>query len=402
MLIGNIKYNMVVFVSKLHIPIDRYFSIGNQRSGGLEGLRGFAAFIVIIHHYVNWIVQNIYPHSMAYGFLQLTGHLGSSGVALFFTISGYLIHSISMERPQPYFEFIKKRLRRIYPLAFFCITFALIGKLALGQLFIPVITGVKWLDILCNYLFVPGVFPAPALYTVTWTLSYEMLFYITCPFIALLFKQLNFTSTAKIFFCFFISTLILLFLREQNIICFFIIGILVYETVSHLKFSIKFKAPLDAVGLLAGTSVFIYWQLCLAKVLPYPLPADRIGIDIQKILFFGFGVYVISSAAIGTSGYVASFFSRSIFRFLGNISYSLYLTHIFVLTGLMHFFPYKDHQYISDFYFFIYLLIFITLAIMFAAGTFLVIERPLSLDGKWPWQAGRSEYIVSRKQMSEA
>jgi peptidoglycan/LPS O-acetylase OafA/YrhL len=34
---------------------NQYFAIGDQRLPGLEGVRGIAAFMVVIHHYVNYV-----------------------------------------------------------------------------------------------------------------------------------------------------------------------------------------------------------------------------------------------------------------------------------------------------------------------------------------------------------
>jgi peptidoglycan/LPS O-acetylase OafA/YrhL len=33
------------------------FTVGDQRMAALEGLRGVAAFLVVIHHYVNWVID---------------------------------------------------------------------------------------------------------------------------------------------------------------------------------------------------------------------------------------------------------------------------------------------------------------------------------------------------------
>jgi peptidoglycan/LPS O-acetylase OafA/YrhL len=64
----------------------------------LDGLRGFAIFLVILYHYIA-----IVPHGRSHSLSSMAGTalgLGASGVDLFFILSGFLIGGILLEYKQ--------------------------------------------------------------------------------------------------------------------------------------------------------------------------------------------------------------------------------------------------------------------------------------------------------------
>ena len=149
---------------------------------GTEGLRGFAALLVLYSHFL-WHGYEIDPHYAPWsGFWALDASQGA--VLLFFVISGYVIGLTN----QKSFElsnlvlYAKRRIIRIYPLYFLAVTASLLVVLRIGLPSLKTIIG--------NYLFLQndleyGHFHVPLLKgnTNLWSLNYEVLYYILFPFV---------------------------------------------------------------------------------------------------------------------------------------------------------------------------------------------------------------------------
>ena len=77
----------------------------------LDGLRGIAILLVLLHH--------LWPTKGALSHLGRISEAGWIGVDLFFVLSGYLITGILLDsagRPHYYRNFIVRRTLRIFPL----------------------------------------------------------------------------------------------------------------------------------------------------------------------------------------------------------------------------------------------------------------------------------------------
>ncbi|MFL6799795.1 MAG: acyltransferase family protein [Xanthobacteraceae bacterium] len=145
----------------------------------IQYLRALAAGLVVLQH-------ALAPAS-AHAARPLFGDLG---VALFFVISGYIMWRTTCGGGRGPLAFWAARLVRIVPLYWlFTTLFVLVALLLPGALSSE--PGLDPAFILKSYLFVPAVHPhdghvAPV-YTLGWTLNYEMFFYLVfgaCLFIA--------------------------------------------------------------------------------------------------------------------------------------------------------------------------------------------------------------------------
>src|SRR5271168_2996388 len=84
--------------------------------GELDGLRGVAALVVFVHHFF----QTSAKEDSANWLLRLSTY-GSSGVDVFFVLSGYLITSLLLvdrDKPNYFHNFYWKRALRILPVYF--------------------------------------------------------------------------------------------------------------------------------------------------------------------------------------------------------------------------------------------------------------------------------------------
>src|SRR5262244_2354960 len=70
--------------------------------GSMEGLRGFAVFLVFLVHYVTLIDPWIASASSLASFARALHSIGNAGVDLFFVLSGYLIYGSLISRYQPF------------------------------------------------------------------------------------------------------------------------------------------------------------------------------------------------------------------------------------------------------------------------------------------------------------
>ena len=162
-----------------------------DRFSTLDGLRGFLAFGVFIHHGAVWysyVRTGVWepPHSVLYA------NLGQDCVALFFMITGFLFWTKLLDGRTREFDWPRlyvSRLLRLTPLYVFTMV---VGALLLAssmhfQLLVPVrqlaVEAIRWLSF--TILGTPAVNGSKeslvVIAGVTWTLPYEWLFYCALP-----------------------------------------------------------------------------------------------------------------------------------------------------------------------------------------------------------------------------
>jgi len=145
-----------------------------RRSGSrlawLDALRGFAALCVVFDHSTTLVLRPL--HNYLYQWLNF----GQYGVFVFFLVSGYIIPA-SLERKGSIRGFWVSRAFRLYPLYLLAIVVSAVayemgyGTLRGGQHH-PLAAVASWL------LMIPNLLSGPNVPNVTWTLSYEMVFYL--------------------------------------------------------------------------------------------------------------------------------------------------------------------------------------------------------------------------------
>lgn len=146
-------------------------------------MRGVAIFLVVGFHYLG--VSFRLPYGERYADI-LPFKYGSSGVHLFFLISGFVI-LLTLERCSSFSEFIKKRWLRLFP----AMLVASIFLLSMSQMFSTYPHGARHLvDLLPGLTFINEAFWHSALRTevhsidgVFWTLYTEFAFYLTFGFL---------------------------------------------------------------------------------------------------------------------------------------------------------------------------------------------------------------------------
>ncbi len=108
--------------------------------------------------------------------------LGNTGVDIFFGISGFLLYGIVLEKRQNYRQYLKRRIHRLYP------TFLVVLAIYVGiSVVIPQYSKLPHsiyqavIYVAENVCMLPGIFNITPIITVSWSLSYELFFYLTIP-----------------------------------------------------------------------------------------------------------------------------------------------------------------------------------------------------------------------------
>jgi peptidoglycan/LPS O-acetylase OafA/YrhL len=344
------------------------FELSRNTSGTnllcMEGMRGFAVFLVFITHFCSLITPGIAGFPAISMFAVGMHAIGNAGVDFFFVLSGYLIYKTLVSRDQAFSQFMVRRMQRIYPafVAVFTVYCALSLVVPEENKF-PHDEPVAYL--IKNLLLLPGVFPIKPMITVAWSLSYEMFFYLVLP-VAIAGLQLRrFSSKQRIAG---VAVAAVLFAAWSSIndgfhirMLMFLAGMLLHESIN----SGQVRGPR---GALAALIMVAGLGGSLLPVLGY----IKIG-----LLFLAFYVVCLSCFQRPKDP-LARAFSWTPLRWLGNMSYSYYLLHGLTLKALFMIVPAAFIAQNASM-FFLLLPIFFILTLLPSAGLFLLVERPFSL-----------------------
>jgi peptidoglycan/LPS O-acetylase OafA/YrhL len=141
-----------------------------SRLAWLDALRGFAALCVVFDHGTALVLRPL--HAYLYQWLNF----GQYGVFVFFMVSGYIIPA-SLERKGSVRGFWVSRAFRLYPLYLLAIAASAAAyELGYGTLRGGEDHPVQ--AVASCLLMIPNLLTGPNVPNVTWTLSYEMVFYL--------------------------------------------------------------------------------------------------------------------------------------------------------------------------------------------------------------------------------
>jgi len=281
----------------------------SKRLPEIDALRGIAALGVVLFHYMVAFADH-YDHSSEIfpGFRYF--RYGKHGVELFFIISGFVIF-MSLERTKHSSDFVFGRFSRLYPTYWTAVilSFIIVSIARLPDLHID------WKDALINLTMFQQFLNVPHIDGNYWTLQIELSFYIVM--FALwktkLLKHINAVA---------LTWLVLISVN------------LLFEKAKILLFDHR----LNTLFLLDYAHLFIIGML-LYKTFLVKEPSARKYILISLCLLFALFKHGIEQALFATL-FTAIFIlilrghlihlNRKPLLFLGTISYSLYLTHLYL------------------------------------------------------------------------
>lgn len=312
------------FISKRLVKLN-YFNflfIRKGRYGGIDGLRGYLAISVFIHHFIiTWYWHNTGVWTRPpEDYFQ---NFGKIGVMIFFMITGFLFISkmISDNGKTNWFKLYKSRIFRIYPLYLFILL--VISIIVFYQtnfhinvnFFVLIKDYIKWFiyyggninDYSHTKIIIAGV---------DWTLKYEWLFYLSLPLIAWIISKNKIIIFLSLLIILIISYLRLNYFEINTMhFFFFIVGGL----VAYLN-SLK----LNITGFIQSSFSTIFILILLLISLFYHHTYGLLQVICVSIFF--------TFIALGNT--IFGFLNKKVSIFLGEISYSIYLIHGLVLYTL--------------------------------------------------------------------
>lgn len=288
---------------------------------GIQLMRGIAALLVVFHHSLEES-RAAAPHLASDAFIRF----GACGVDIFFVISGFIIYNVTYGRSQTNPErpgtFLLKRFLRIFPLYWICLalTLALWGS---GHFFRSAHVDLP--------VFLSAVFLLPfrvQLFDVAWTLVYEMYFYyVFAATLALRNARLSVAVTVGVI----ASVIGLAQLLPPGTFRAEMSNPIALEFAFGLVLSHFVKSP-----LLRGKWIRYMWlpALVLFAIASTVAPSSGTAELQNGVRFWAWGV----PALLIVASFIATPFGENLltrlFLVLGNASYSVYLTHPFVMIAL--------------------------------------------------------------------
>ncbi len=323
-------------------------SNGLSRLASVDSLRGWAALLVVLFH-----AQLRDPHAGTGVLHALMAH-GDRGVQLFYVISAFTIFLTLAVREKKgsvsYRSFFVRRFFRIAPL-FYCSILFYIWLYGLGPRWaLGNAQSISLANIISNFLFVNGFSPywINSVVPVGWSVAVEMTFYLCIPFLysqirsvsnAVILLVVSVLTSTAIFRWFYYHALIsdarlwheFLFQNIVNQFPIFILGIILFFL---LRGRINSGEGKVRDGLYGGLAVFLSLS-------------GLVALAFVKIPFIpGHFVYglVFVTLAYGLLLWPTRVMVNPLFQYLGQISYSVYLTHVLAIRLATKTLEYLSHN----------------------------------------------------------
>lgn len=350
--------------------INLNFRIINEirRFETIDGIRGFLALGVFIHHSSIWY-QYLQNKSWEATKSNFYNQLGELSVSFFFMITAFLfitkLLNAKKDKMNWSFFFISRffRLVPMYLVSIFTLVI-IVFIISNWEMKVALIQLVR--EIFCWITFtIPG---SPLIndvsYTqiinagVAWSLPYEWLFYFSLPIIFILIQK---TNTSKIYII--ISLLfILAFCKYKSIspnhIFSFICG-------SITPFLLRFSKE---INLFKSHFFSLIILICLAIILFIPISNYYIC---NILAFIIFNLIVLGNSIFGI-------LKNNLLKFLGDISYSTYLIHgIIIFVEMYFFYGIKTAANLSPVRFCVSIFVITPIVVLVSFLTYIFIEKPL-------------------------
>ncbi len=331
----------------------------------MEGLRGLAVTLVFLQHYTvqsQLIGLSPGPASVVAAALR---RYGNFGVELFFVLSGYLIYGTLVRRAPPFIGFMARRLQRIYPT--FLAVFA--GALVLTVLApipgkIPHGAWPATLYLAANLALLPGLVPVVGIVDVAWSLSYEMFFYLVAAAVVL---GCGLSAAPRP------RRIVLLVLLTAAFVAASYAGIANFP----MRMMPFFAGMLLAEGVGGRVPAWLGWAAPGAAFLAFVLHAVP-GVTAEVVQTMAF--FALCAVCFRGAGVVSGWMTTAPLRWLGNMSYSYYLVHGFVVRIVMVLLARLLPGGMPDWLFWGAMPLLYVASLLVASVLFIVVEKPLSLQ----------------------
>ena len=290
----------------------------------IQALRGFAALCVVLTHAMLESGWRVADHGVTH-----YPSLGEVGVDIFFVISGFIMVVVAageFGRNGAPLTFLKKRIIRIVPL-YWIMSAILVGVILLFPTLVehPVLDWRYWIK---SLFFIPAEHPIEGglrpLLVVGWTLQYEMLFYALFAFGLLLPRAIGLGVVLSL-----LTILVaygLVFEPSGAILRFYVNPIM-------LEFAAGIGIGWLYIRNFRLPAVFIYAMPLAGIVVMAAAWWLAFSIELSRVVNFGIPAALVVAGFVLPRGCETTEAGR-LWRALGDGSYAIYLSHLFVLAAL--------------------------------------------------------------------
>ncbi len=352
-------------IYKIKAPTSRYETI--------DGLRGFLAFGVFIHHATIWH-QYLHKANWDVPKSNLYTLLGQASVSIFFMITSFLFVGKILQAKNGEFNFKHFFISRIYrltPLYLFAVFLLFLIVMFVTHWHLNV-SPLKFLNSIVAWMLF-SIFGDPSINNssfttlanagVAWSLPYEWLFYFSVPLIYILAWR---RKIPILFFILSVGFLVFFFIKNgfvrYHLLCF-VAGAVAPILIKY--FPIYKKLNKHLVSIIILVSLFFIGRFDTSHKL--------VCIVLLSIVF--------TLIALGND--IFGILKNSSLKLLGEICYSTYLLHGIILFTIFHFILREENikQYSSLQY--CLLIFFITpFVVIVSFFAFKFIEEPFMKKGK--------------------
>lgn len=381
-----VTFFFVFQLAKKLTGIERFsfLSARHGRYGAVDGLRGYLAMAVFIHHFIiTWYWKNTgFWERPPEDYFQ---NYGKVGVAIFFMITGFLFISKILNNRENinWLRLFESRVFRIYPLYLFALLVITLNVLVNTKFelnvyaFAIIKQYLKWFIFFGNEI--NGFSDTRKIIAgVDWTLKYEWIFYISLPLIAKVISYGKGASVFLVFACLLVFEFPIRYLGISTVffILFAVGGVCAYFIKARLFDEINFHRK----------SVSLVSFLLLVFTLIYPNTFDLWHVVAMSLFFL----------LVSQGNDMFGLFRQIPSVLLGEISYSIYLLHgalLYLLFSQLTIFS-LDQWPLST-----YLLLMPIVAgivVIMSVFTYLSIEMPSMSLGRHYFFSRKIEALVSK------
>lgn len=296
----------------------------------LQIIRAAAALLVLASHASKDFIKKVPDYTDNF----LIWKIGQAGVDIFFVISGFIMLYVAINAQQGIqsgLDFIKKRIIRVAPLYWIFTTLTLMVSLVIPDAKNHNDTSLAYT--LSSYFFIPYERSTDDHFTpilgVGWTLNYEMMFYALFA-LSIVFDRTKWRMITSLIAGLFLWGLFIN-LEDQKQIYFWTRPILM-EFFLGIFIA---KLYLDGRRIGNTTSIALY-VIGISWLIYASFTTEDPTLPEVRLQAWGIPSALIVAAAILRSTASAATHNRGFifFKKIGDASYSLYLTHMFIIRTI--------------------------------------------------------------------
>jgi exopolysaccharide production protein ExoZ len=283
----------------------------------IQILRAVAALAVMETH-----AQHAWDRA-AHAHLSYETYIGSYGVDVFFVISGFIVWRAARKAPSAA-EFLRMRFTRVAPLYYLQTAPWLVGAATGGKVFLaPLLTALLFWPIWGSHATIP-------LLGVGWTLCYEALFYTSLSPIVKWGKPAAVALLGAYGFA------VMFNLAGLSPVFRFVGSPLLLEFLLGVTLALRPVTASPLAGLMAVIGAFVVlaiWAVHGVGVTPDAQLADVPQVALGRVEVAAVPAYLMVRGALQLEPWCKGRLAR-IISYLGDASYSIYLTHLLVIAGV--------------------------------------------------------------------